>query len=116
MESIPQKNIFESKKFIEVYNKLYEIERTGWVKRNVKNPETVGQHTDDLILLAEKWEKELGIKDIKTLKNVLKSHDLPEIIEGDKVIALLSDDEYKKAKENKYLKELAAIKKISQDL
>ena len=36
----------------EVYKSLHELKRTGWVERNVENPESVKEHTESLIRLA----------------------------------------------------------------
>ncbi|MFA6534106.1 MAG: hypothetical protein WCT37_02950 [Patescibacteria group bacterium] len=49
---------------------LYKIPRTGWVKRGVKNPETVGEHTEALIALAEEFGPQVeGLDQKKTSKN-----------------------------------------------
>jgi putative hydrolase of HD superfamily len=99
-----------------VYEKLYAIPRTGWVKRGVKNPENVGQHTDSLIKLVDQWGKDLKIQNIEKTKDMLKIHDFPEILEGDPVIAHLPDEEYLNAKSEKYKKEYLAMKTICQPL
>lgn len=118
--SFPQKNIFESPKFLELYQKLYKVPRTGWVDRGVENPETVGEHTDGLIALAEKWHTELGIQDLPHLQKILKIHDLAEGDEevGDITTYHLSREEekYMAAKELKFQKEFTAMKKIASTL
>lgn len=52
-----------------VIDLLYQIPRTGWVDRNVINPETVGEHTDELVTLAER------LFNIPGLGKMLKIHD-----------------------------------------
>jgi len=67
--------------FLEV-EKLKEMPRTGWVLMEVKNPETIAEHTFRMTILA--WllsqKKNLNIK--KTIQTAL-SHDLCEVFAGD---------------------------------
>lgn len=67
--------------FLEV-NKLKTMPRTGWVLMEVKNPETIAEHTFRMAILA--WllaeKKNLSIR--KTIQTAL-SHDLCEVYAGD---------------------------------
>ena len=56
----------------EVIDKLYTIPRSGWRDRGVENPETVGEHTDELVLLSDK------LFCVPGLNGMLKVHDWPE--------------------------------------
>ena len=58
---------------LEVISGLYKIPRTGWVDRGVEHPETVGQHIDDLLEMADFF-----FPDCYGLKKMLKVHDWPE--------------------------------------
>lgn len=58
---------------LEVISGLYKIPRTGWVDRDVEHPETVGQHIDDLLEMADFF-----FPDCYGLKKMLKIHDWPE--------------------------------------
>lgn len=68
--------------FVEGEIILDEIKRRGWEIRGVENPETVGEHTREVISLV--WmEAERG--GLKTQRAILMArlHDLPEILTGD---------------------------------
>ena len=73
------KNIL--KFFLEVET-LKQMPRTGWVLREVKNPETIAEHTFRMTILS--WllaiKKNLNIK--KTIQTAF-SHDLCEVYAGD---------------------------------
>jgi len=56
----------------QIIRRLYQIPRTGWLDRNVQNPETVGEHSDELVKLAEE------LFEIPGLSLMLKIHDWPE--------------------------------------
>jgi len=67
--------------FLEV-NKLKEMPRTGWVLREVKNPETIAEHTFRVALAA--WV--LGQKKNLNTEQLIKTalfHDLCEVYAGD---------------------------------
>lgn len=64
--------------------KLKKIKRTGWVWREVKNPETIAQHSFRVALmnwlLAEKTESGMSLEKIIKISLV---HDLSEVYIGD---------------------------------
>ena len=55
-----------------VIDALHELPRSGWLDRGVNNPETVGEHSDELVSLAEE------LFNIRGLAIMLKIHDWPE--------------------------------------
>lgn len=69
-------------KFLIETGKLKKLERSGWVIRGIKNPETIADHTFRMTIMA--WI--LGEKGRFNLKKVLKIaliHDLCEVYAGD---------------------------------
>jgi len=91
---------------------LHQIPRTGWVDRGIKNPETVGEHSDQLVILAKLFPE------IIDLDKMLKIHDW---VEYDKSVGDLRTDpfcpiEHLCTKEKKKILELEAIKKICRQL
>ena len=92
-----------------IINSLYEIKRTGWVDRGVKNPETVGEHTDQLIILANHYFSE-----IHGLSKMLKIHDWPEAKKnvGDRRTDNLCPEDHRITKKEKRVLELEAMKDI----
>lgn len=62
---------------LEIITNLYSLPRTGWVDRGVKNPETVGKHSDDLVTKAKQLFPE-----IIDLARMLKVHDWVEQVKG----------------------------------
>jgi len=92
---------------MELVYALHNLPRTGWINRGVENSETVGQHNDELDLLAEKVCEERPDLDKKKLKTMLLVHDWPEYIWGDQVTAV-EDPELRK--------KLLAIKKTGETL
>lgn len=94
----------------EVWKALDELPRAGWVKRGVKNPESVKDHIIALRQLALSFE---GLSDVdrKDLAEMLEVHDWPEAIHGDEII-LTHHDNYESRKLTKAEKELTAMKDI----
>jgi putative hydrolases of HD superfamily len=101
---------------LEVVRGLYAIPRTGWVKRGVENPETVGEHTDAMVALGEAVADKIPGLDKKKLLRMLQVHDWPEYIEGDVVTATIPVEERKEAEDKKFAAELAAMKTICSRL
>jgi len=100
------------RRVLKVVNALHEIPRTGWVDRKVKNPETVGEHTDELIALAEEHFN------IPGLPAMLKIHDWAE---SNKNVGDIRTDsncppERRWTKEDKYRAELEAMRRICSKL
>jgi 5'-deoxynucleotidase YfbR-like HD superfamily hydrolase len=95
-----------------IINGLYKIPRTGFKDRGVLNPETVGQHVDSSIKLAQKlfsnrWRVFL----------MLKIHDWPEfILNFDPRTDHLAPVETRLTKEKKKELELEAMTLICESL
>jgi putative hydrolase of HD superfamily len=96
----------------EIIDRLHKIPRTDWVDRGVENPETVGEHTDAVVALSEKYFNIAG------LNWMLKVHDWPE---SDSQVGDRRTDRYcpKKSrwsKMKKFKAEYEAMRKICLSL
>jgi len=100
----------------EVARGLYIIPRTGWVRRMVTNPETVGEHTAAMVVLGKEIASRVSGLNEEKLLRMLEVHDWPELIEGDVVTATLAPGEREKAEAKKYLAERMAMERICSDL
>ena len=71
-----------------IYDKLKKIPRTGWVIREVPDPETVYDHTVSLLKMADEISVELELtpEELDDLKHVLEVHDWAEAVAGDEYI------------------------------
>ncbi|MCX6719690.1 MAG: HD domain-containing protein, partial [Candidatus Staskawiczbacteria bacterium] len=121
--------------FIEV-GKLKGTPRRGWVIREVKNPESIAEHTFRVAImawvLAGKKDKKMNIE--KLLKMAL-IHDLCEVYSGDitpydsilpkdikkrrellKTWPRFSESQKKKLSESKFKKEKAGLEKLIKNL
>jgi putative hydrolase of HD superfamily len=98
---------------LNIIKTLYKIKRTGWVDRGVKNPETVGEHTDQLIILANQYFPE-----ISGLNKMLKIHDWPEADKnvGDRRTDVFCLKNHRITKKRKKILELEAMKDICINL
>lgn len=96
-----------------IINRLYEIKRTGWVDRGVEDPETVGEHTDQLLLIAKQ-----NFPQIKGLDIMLKIHDWPEAGEkvGDRRVDTFCPDDHRITKQEKRILEVEAMSNICAKL
>jgi putative hydrolase of HD superfamily len=92
----------------EIIDRLHKIPRTGWVDHGVKNPETVGEHTDAIVELSEKYF------DIAGLSLMLKIHDWPESDPrvGDRRTDRLCPKKYRWSKKRKFQAEFKAMRQI----
>lgn len=99
-----------------VYQALQDLKRTGWVKRQVENPESVKEHTEALITLAQELIPLLSHDETQGLLEMLEVHDWPEALHGDEVILELKPDERKALKEVKFENEKNALTIICKDL
>ena len=92
---------------------LKNVKRTGWVDRGVREPETVHEHTEALIALADKY-----FPDMVGLTRMLKIHDWAGSDKkvGDRRTDNLCPVEKRWTKEQKFEAELAAMQKICQKL
>jgi putative hydrolase of HD superfamily len=68
--------------FLLEVSKLKTMQRTGWVLRKVKNPETIADHTFRLALACWLLAEKRGINSTKAVKMAL-AHDLCEVYAGD---------------------------------
>ncbi len=93
---------------INILGKLKDLQRTGWLRKEIENPETVAAHSFGVALLALLFAPQYLNKE-KCLKLAL-IHDLQEALVGD----ITPFDGV--SKEEKALKEQQAIEKISQIL
>jgi putative hydrolases of HD superfamily len=99
-----------------VYQSLQDLKRTGWVMRGVKNPESVKEHTEALILLAKELTPELSSNETDGLLEMLEVHDWPEALHGDEVILELKPNERKALKDVKFVNEQKALAEICAEL
>lgn len=94
-----------------VYEKLKQIERTGWVMSNVPNPETVFDHTVALLDLAERLQAQLALsaEEFADLLHMLEIHDWAEALAGDEVILDADPNSFTDEKALKQAKERQAL-------
>ena len=101
----------------DVWAALDTIPRTGWVKRKVKNPESVQQHIvscRDLVRELIIHLTEFSNSDILEILDILEVHDYPEKINGDEVIVTNDPEEKKRLKAEKFKREYAAMIEITK--
>ncbi|TSC95121.1 MAG: putative hydrolases of HD superfamily [Parcubacteria group bacterium Licking1014_1] len=120
--------------FIEV-GKLKRMPRRGWVLRNIKNPESIAEHTFRVALMAWILGKRKHNFNIEKVIKMALIHDICEVYAGDttpydsilpkskKEIAKLmetwprfSNSEKKRLSEKKYKKEKKALEKLLKNL
>lgn len=94
---------------LKIVETLHKIPRTGWVDRGVTKPETVGEHSEELIILGNHF-----YPFVIDLDKMLKIHDWPEADEfvGDIRTDSFCPPEHRSTPEDKYEAELIAMKKI----
>jgi putative hydrolase of HD superfamily len=103
----------------EIWKKLGEIPRTGWVNSGVENPETVQDHTVLLRNLAVDISDlliEFSEEDKNRLVDMLEVHDWPEAIIGDEIILTSDPEEKKRLKDDKFRREKDAMVRITESL
>jgi len=116
-ENQAEKTVLKLEKIApEVYESLHELKRTGWVEKGVENPESVKEHTESLVALAQELSELLTEEENNGLVEMLEVHDWPEAIHGDEVILELNPDDRKALKEAKFENEKKALKTICLDL
>lgn len=98
-----------------VWQKLATIERTGWVRRGVHEPETVQQHTFELLRIAEEIPA-FEAYHPTGLREMLEIHDWPEAIVGDEVILEHNEVTKQQLKADKHRREAAALVSITVPL
>ncbi len=116
-ESQHKKSVLKLEKVApEIYQSLQDLKRTGWVDSGVENPESVKEHTEALVTLANELTPLLSEDEIDGLIDMLEVHDWPEAIHGDEVILELNPDSRKALKEVKFENERKALEKICKDI
>jgi 5'-deoxynucleotidase YfbR-like HD superfamily hydrolase len=97
---------------LEITDRLNSLKRTGWVDRNVEHPETVGEHTDELVAMAE------SLFDIPGLSMMLRIHDWAESEKnvGDRRTDSFCPADHRFTKEEKYEAEFDAMVRICHKL
>jgi len=100
----------------EVYRSLQKLKRTGWVRKNVENPESVKEHTEALVRLAEELSSLLTEEETEGLVDMLEVHDWPEAVHGDEVILELEPVRRKSLHDIKFENEKRGLESICADL
>ena len=117
LESQNKKSLFKLEAIApEVYQSLQDLKRTGWVMRGVENPESVKEHTEALLALAEELAPLLTSEEADGLVDMLEIHDWPEAIHGDEILLELDPEKRKALKSNKFENERNALTIICKDL
>lgn len=90
--------------------KIKRVERSGWVREGIKNPESVADHSYRTAVMAMVFGKHLNVDTDKLIKMILL-HDLGEGLVGDKVVerGIRIDDASRKVKDSE---EIEAVKTI----
>lgn len=72
------------KRLLEYSLKLKHLERTGWIQKNIKNPETVASHSYQMALMALYLSKDYSNQyDFNKVIKMCICHDLAESCIGD---------------------------------
>jgi len=100
----------------EVYRSLQDLKRTGWVEKGVENPESVKEHTEALVKLAEELIPYLTEEETDGLIDMLEIHDWPEAIHGDEVILELNPHDRKTLINAKFDNERKALAQTCDSL
>jgi 5'-deoxynucleotidase YfbR-like HD superfamily hydrolase len=98
----------------DIYAKLKNIPRTGWVIRGVEHPETVYDHTVSLVQLANDLAQnfELTPAELDDLTHILEVHDWAEAIVGDEFIPNEDAHNYQTKKKLKAKREHEALQQL----
>ncbi len=91
---------------------LKKVVRTGWVKKGVKDPESVADHTWRVSVLAMLLAPQLGVNQLKLVKMALV-HDLGEALIGD--IVWEKGKKVIGSQEEKHKDEKKAVKNMFSD-
>jgi len=96
-----------------IIESLHKLPRTGYKDRGVENPETVGEHSDEVVAIAEEY-----FAHIPGLGEMLRIHDWPKSKKevGDRRTDSLCPPERRWSLTEKYEAELAAMEEIAQDM
>lgn len=93
---------------INIMGQVKDLKRSGWIKREISNPESDGEHMFSTAFLVLVLSSHYQLDRCHCLELAL-THDLAEIKSGDPTPG-------EKDEKSKYLDELAAITEISQIL
>ena len=97
------------KRLLDFTLKLKHLDRTGWKRKNIKNPETVASHSYQMAMMALYLSKDYAsLYDFDKVIKLCLCHDLAESVIGD---ITPSDKAYK----NKKIKEMEVMNKLSCD-
>jgi len=91
---------------------LKEVLRTGWINKNVKDPENLTEHHFQVAFLAMVLADKLGDVDKNKLIKMALIHDMSELITGDEVIINRWSKKGIKQVEEKHKREREAMTKI----
>lgn len=96
--------------FVKIISKLKALKRSGWVKNNIPDPESVAEHSFQLSLLTMVLASKFGLNVARAIKMAL-IHDLGEAEIGD-IVTVRSGKKLSNHKA-KLLKERLSVEKIS---
>jgi 5'-deoxynucleotidase YfbR-like HD superfamily hydrolase len=98
----------------DIYAKLKNIPRTGWVMHGVEHPETVYDHTVALVQLANSLAEDFKLSpdELDDLTHILEIHDWAEAIAGDEFIPNEDSLDYKTKKVLKAKREQKALQEV----
>lgn len=65
------------------YYKLKSLPRSGWLRKNINQPETVAAHSWGLALLCMEYGPQIAGLNMKRVLELTLIHDLPEVTVGD---------------------------------
>lgn len=82
LDTIPDTNLQNLIKFLEITGILKQTERTGWVEVGVYQPESVADHTFRTAFLCMLYADMEALDPLKLVRMAL-IHDLPEAVIGD---------------------------------
>jgi 5'-deoxynucleotidase YfbR-like HD superfamily hydrolase len=97
--------------FFEIVGKLKTIKRTGWVKNNIPNPESVAEHSFRTAVMTMVLAPKIGANVEKAVKMAL-IHDVGEAKVGD--LIKFEGRNFLPDAAEKIQKETAAVKEISE--
>ncbi len=103
-------NIEKTLDFLDKINELKKIKRTGWLNNNIKNPESVANHSFRTAIMALVLADDLNV-DRDVMVKMALIHDIGECIIGD----LTPTDVKKEEKYEKEKKALVYLSKLSND-
>lgn len=100
--------------FANILENLKKIKRTGWVEREIKNPESVADHSFRVAVLAMVLGDKLDVDKNKLIKMALV-HDWAESLVGD-IVTEYGNEMKQKLSDLKFQKEKKAFKKMTSSL